>query len=224
MSKPIYLQIKEIIKSEIDDKQSNEVIESERALSNRLKASRMTVRKALDELVEEGYLYRERNRGTFVSNKTFRKINTADPTIDVDNIDHRLINFDVKYSVSEEILDRLELSLNNDHSMIRAVRIAYKNKRPEKIEEFFIIRSFISEKTINKFDKLLDLNYYLEEGSMNQSLIPMIVPPQYAAILQLAIDTPIIKIEGIVRTKSGEPFIYYCAYNNPKVKKITMTL
>lgn len=224
MSKPIYLQIKEIIKSEIDDKQSNEVIESERALSNRLKASRMTVRKALDELVEEGYLYRERNRGTFVSNKTFRKINTADPTIDVDNIDHRLINFDVKYSVSEEILDRLELSLNNDHSMIRAVRIAYKNKRPEKIEEFFIIRSFISEKIINKFDKLLDLNYYLEEGSMNQSLIPMIVPPQYAAILQLAIDTPIIKIEGIVRTKSGEPFIYYCAYNNPKVKKITMTL
>lgn len=224
MSKPIYLQIKEIIKSEIDDKQSNEVIESERALSNRLKASRMTVRKALDELVEEGYLYRERNRGTFVSNKTFRKINTADPTIDVDNIDHRLINFDVKYSVSEEILDRLELSLNDDHSMIRAVRIAYKNKRPEKIEEFFIIRSFISEKIINKFDKLLDLNYYLEEGSMNQSLIPMIVPPQYAAILQLAIDTPIIKIEGIVRTKSGEPFIYYCAYNNPKVKKITMTL
>ncbi len=224
MRKPIYLQIKDIIKDEIEDKESNEAIESERALSHRLKASRMTVRKALDELVEEGYLYREKNRGTFVSNKTFIKKNTIDPTIEVNDIEYRLINFDVKYSVQEEVLNKLNLELKEDHSMIRAVRIAYKNKKPEKIEEYYMIRSHINEKYINRFDKLLDLNSYLVDGSINQSFIPMIVPVQYAAILQLPIDAPIIKIEGIVRNKSGVPFIYYCAYNNPKVKKIEITL
>lgn len=223
MSTPIYLQIKNIIKEEILNKQSNEVIESERALANRLSASRMTVRRAIDELVEEGYLYRKKNKGTFVADKTLWKKSTIEQHTYRDNIEYHLINFDVKFTVKKEVSEKLELPQSNLPSIIRAVRVVYKNKKPQKIEEFFILRSHIKEKNINKFDKLLDLNSYLSESVMSQKFIPMIVPIKYAQTLKLAIDQPIIMTEGIVRDTSGMAYIYYKAYSHPKYDTIETT-
>lgn len=48
---------------------AGQVIESESKLCEILNVSRMTVRKALDELVSEGIVYKEKGRGTFVSKK-----------------------------------------------------------------------------------------------------------------------------------------------------------
>ena len=223
MNTPIYLQIKAQIHAEIQHKNSNEAIESERTLSKRLSASRMTVRKALDELVEEGYLYREKNKGTFVSDKSLWKKNNL-VSNEEDKLEYRLINFDVKYTIKDDILKKLELSLREPFSIIRAIRVAYKNKKPEKIEEFYILRNYIDERNLNKFEKLLDLNKYLEDSTMTQKFIPTLVPVKYASTLKLPIGQPIIKIEGIVRNKSGTPYIYYKAYNHPEEKVIEITL
>lgn len=46
-----------------------QLIDSETTLCERLNVSRMTVRKALDELVSEGIIYKEKGRGTFVARK-----------------------------------------------------------------------------------------------------------------------------------------------------------
>ncbi len=223
MEKPKYLQIKTQIHEEIQHMYSNEVIESERVLTKRLNASRMTVRRALDELVEEGFLYREKNKGTFVSDKSLLKKNTVVSNIDNNDLEYRIINFDVKYSVRDEILKNLEMNPDKTSSIIRAIRVAYRNKKPEKVEEFFIVRSFIDEKNLNKFDKLLDLNMYLQNSSMTQKFIPTLVPAKYASTLKIAIDEPIITIEGIVRNNSGTPYIYYKAYNHPREKIIEIT-
>lgn len=46
-----------------------QLIESETELCNKLNISRMTVRKALDILVNDGVIYKEKGRGTFVSKR-----------------------------------------------------------------------------------------------------------------------------------------------------------
>lgn len=224
MKTPIYIQIKEKIQEEIQSKNSNESIESERDLSKRLNASRMTVRKALDELVEEGFLYREKNKGTFVSDKSLWKKNTTVANSEGDELEYRVINFDVKYAIKDDVLNHLNLNDADSFSIIRAIRVVLKDKRPQNVEEFYIIRSFIDEKDINKFDKLLDLNSYLKESTMTQKFIPTIVPIKYASTLNLNLDIPIIMIEGVVRTKSSIPYIYYRSYNNPKEKVIEITI
>ncbi len=224
MGRPIYLKIKDQIFEEIKLKSSNQAIESERDLAKRLNASRMTVRKSLDELVEEGYLYREKNKGTFVADKSLWKTNTVvfDQVDDV--IDYQLINFDVKYTVKDNILINLNLSENEPASVIRAIRLVLKNKKPQKIEEFYLLRNHIDESIINKFDKLLDLNKYLEDSTMKQKFHAMIVPPKYASILRLKLDQPIIMIEGNIINKNGIPFIHYRSYNHPKEQKIEITI
>nr|WP_300002018.1 GntR family transcriptional regulator [Tissierella sp.] len=224
MKKPIYIQIKDKIREEIQEKNSNESIESERDLAARLNASRMTVRKAIDELVEEGFLYREQNKGTFVSDKSLWKKNTTLSDEEEEELEYRLINFDVKHSVKDDVLERLKLNEYDSFNIIRAVRVVLKDKRPQSVEEFYIIRSFIEEKNINRFDKLLDLGSYLKENIMTQRFNAIIVPVKYASTLNLELDQPIIEIEGVIRTKDGRPFIYYKSFNNPKEKIIEITI
>lgn len=66
---PIYQQIKAAIKKSIDDGtyKPKEKIPSEPELSQEYGASRITVRRAVEELCNEGYLIKMQGRGTFVS-------------------------------------------------------------------------------------------------------------------------------------------------------------
>ncbi len=72
-----YLQVKEDIEKRISDGEyrSGQRIPSERTLCTQFNMSRMTVRQAINELVKEGKLYREKGRGTFVSSPHFLQRN-----------------------------------------------------------------------------------------------------------------------------------------------------
>lgn len=67
---PIYSSIKEDLKEKIisGEYAVAQMLPSERALCEKYRASRMTVRRAIDELQYEGLLYKIQGKGTFVSN------------------------------------------------------------------------------------------------------------------------------------------------------------
>lgn len=66
---PLYYQLKEIIQEMIENEElkPNDPIPAERELCEYHGISRMTVREAITALVQEGVLYREQGRGTFVA-------------------------------------------------------------------------------------------------------------------------------------------------------------
>ncbi|MQR95162.1 GntR family transcriptional regulator [Fictibacillus phosphorivorans] len=68
---PLYFQIEEAIKQKIDkgEWESETMIPSEREFAENYEVSRMTVRQAINNLVNEGYLTRRKGKGTFVSAK-----------------------------------------------------------------------------------------------------------------------------------------------------------
>ncbi|MDO4478613.1 MAG: GntR family transcriptional regulator [Lachnospiraceae bacterium] len=68
---PLYYTIIEYLMREIEDGLigPDESIKSERELMEQFGMSRTTVRKALDVMVNEGYLYRIQGKGTFVAKK-----------------------------------------------------------------------------------------------------------------------------------------------------------
>lgn len=74
---PIYQQIKEDIKKSIKDGtyKTKDQIPSEQELIKEFNASRITVRRAIEELCTEGYLVKIQGKGTFVSSpRIHRKI------------------------------------------------------------------------------------------------------------------------------------------------------
>ncbi|BCL81712.1 GntR family transcriptional regulator [Ktedonobacteria bacterium brp13] len=69
---PRYYQLKEIMSEKIStgEWKPGGLIPSERELGEQYGISRMTARQAITELVNEGLLFREQGKGTFVSRIT----------------------------------------------------------------------------------------------------------------------------------------------------------
>ncbi len=72
---PKYYIVKKKILEMIDQEEigPDGTVPSERELMNMFEVSRITAKKAIDDLVKEGYLYRIQGKGTFVKNDTLNQ-------------------------------------------------------------------------------------------------------------------------------------------------------
>lgn len=223
MGSPKYQKIKQELMKEIKNAYVNTPIASERELAIRYKSSRMTVRNALNELVEEGVLYRDKNKGTFVADERLMKKNTSAEALNKppdDACNFRVIYFSSCFS-DEEVASRLEIG--SDERMIRIVRLNQKNGNPLSIEEIYLIQSLINDNDHNNLNKLLDLKGYISEGSVTQKFLPVTVPVKYINLLHVNLNTPIIMVESTIVSKSGSPVVYIREFNNPFEKVIEIT-
>ena len=68
---PLYHQLKNILKSRIlsNELKGNQRLPTEAELCVEYNVSRITVRQALSELMKDGLIYRDRGRGTFVTER-----------------------------------------------------------------------------------------------------------------------------------------------------------
>ncbi len=78
-AQPLYQQLQRALRGAIENRDigPDDALPPERDLAEMLNVSRITVRKAIDELVEDGLLIRKQGSGTFVSNrveKNFAKL------------------------------------------------------------------------------------------------------------------------------------------------------
>ncbi|NBK96673.1 MAG: GntR family transcriptional regulator [Erysipelotrichia bacterium] len=226
MEKPKYLQIKDQIKVSIEDQKPNSPIPSEREIALLYDASRMTVRRAIEELVEDGYLYRDKNKGTFVADEKMRK--KIQPVIleeeQEENTTYKILYFDMYYDVKSEkdVFDNLEIEPGE--LFLRVVRLVMKKEAPICIEEIYIARKNLSDDDIGNLKEFLNFDKYISEGSMSQVFVPMMIPTKYAALLKIKLNTPIIRVDNLISRKNGQPFIFIKSYYNPEKKKIEITL
>ena len=196
MSKPKYLQIKDNILELIKDKEPNTPIPSEREIATTTDASRMTVRRAVEELVQEGYLYRDKNVGTFVADKKIRVNNS--PIISSSNtpVEYKILYFNMYYEIKDNNVDVIEnLDIEPGDLFLRVIRLAMRKKDAICIEEIYVPRNNIDDEEFKNLNEFLDIEKYTREGRTTQVFIPVNVPEKYANLLQVKLDTPIIQVE-----------------------------
>ncbi|MDO4322540.1 MAG: GntR family transcriptional regulator [Lachnospiraceae bacterium] len=72
---PLYFQLKELIVEEIKSGkyEVDSLIPTEKEMSERFDISRTTVRQAITELVQEGWLYRVKSKGTFIARQKIKQ-------------------------------------------------------------------------------------------------------------------------------------------------------
>lgn len=220
MKLPLYLQIKEQIQELILPMDPHSVIMSERDLATSFHASRMTVRKAVDALVEEGYLYRDKNRGTFVAEQ---EVIQKDTLNEISNETHySMIYFDVKASSSEEVWRALQISKHD--SIVRMIRVKMEGKSPIAVEEVYIKRHNLTDKQVNDMAKWQVFNEFIAaQGTIHHAFHPEMVPVKYANLLELKLGTPLIVVDTIIRSKKGEPLVFKKSYTNSDTKMIEIS-
>lgn len=222
MGMPLYKKIKNKMFGEINELSVNDPIPSERVLAEMYKASRMTVRKALDELVEEGYLYRDTTRGTFVADFQGLRKNTLLETMARPDLGYKVIYFDVKASSSYQV--QSALNIRPSDQVVRMVRLVLDKDDPIAIEEIYVERRLMSDEEVNSMTKWKSFNAFLMEGNvLTQRFTPSVVPVQYAKMLGMNINSPILVVDNFISTKMGNKVAYSKIFHNPEKGHIEIT-
>jgi GntR family transcriptional regulator len=131
---PKYYQLRETLREQIELLQSGQPIPSENELCLAHDVSRITVRKALNDLVHQGLLYTVQGKGTFVAPHKFR-VQWAQETAGF-HADMARRGLSVRVRVLEQTLvpadERVatELSLNLGAPVVKLVRLRYVDDKP----------------------------------------------------------------------------------------------
>ncbi|PRX27204.1 GntR family transcriptional regulator [Orenia metallireducens] len=139
---PLYYQIENLIRGKIEKKEYSigERIPSERELGELFKVSRMTVRKALENLVSEGILERKERKGTFVSRnnlKEFPSLIGVNEYIKAEGMtpNNKIINKEL-IKPNKRIIKNL--NLNSDEKVILIERLILADDKPVGFEQSYI--------------------------------------------------------------------------------------
>lgn len=217
---PRYLEIKQQLYDEIQTKPENSPIASERDLAITYDASRMTVRNAINELVEEGKLYRDKNKGTFVAAHALMKKNTAADILQKGQDQDFTI---IYYSIKDAESFAKYLNIHAEDKILRIVRVNTCEGRPQSIEEMYFRKDMIDHKDVNNLRSLLNFDALIHQGSVTQRFHAVIVPTKYANLLHLKMNVPLLMIESTIYHKSGNPMLFIRSYYNPNEKTIEIT-
>lgn len=215
---PLYYQLKQWIIEQIErgDLKSGDVIPSERELSEEFEISRMTVRQALTELVNEGKLIRERGKGTFV----------AEPKISQDLF--RLTSFsedmvsrgmtpgasvvDVTVSNATPVLQKhFNIEAADKVFIIKRLRIA--DDKPMALETaHFPLSKFpgLDEQDLNNMSiyRLIETHYKVVISNAHQSIEVGMANDHEAKLLDIRPNSPILRIERVTYDTHRQPIEY----------------
>lgn len=141
---PLYYQIKQILLETIENGElkPGELVPTEKALCELHGVSKITVNKAIMELVNEGVLYREKGKGTFVSKpKEKHQLNQLKGF--TEEMKEKGLNTDVKILSfhTREATKQIKLALNmkdTDNKIIEITRLRISDNSPVAIETAWI--------------------------------------------------------------------------------------
>lgn len=225
-------QIKEYIINQIKSQKltANEPIESENQLAARFEVSRMTARKAIDELVLTGYLYREQGRGTFVAEqdihrnvRSFLSLSEEAALRGLD-ITNEVVDFYLDIP-SLDVMQRLGIKRNRLVWYIKRLRLS--NNKPYAYEDSKYCSSVLKECNEdilkNSIYKHLEHDLGIVILLSRQEIESVLADEFLAEMLDVQVGMPLIKITIVSQMKNGSAFEYTQTYYPANQFKITQT-
>jgi DNA-binding GntR family transcriptional regulator len=225
-----YLRIKDKLRLLIKDLPEDARIPSERDLVARFDGSRMTIRKAIDELVKERALYRINGSGTYVAKDGHRKylnnlVGFSKEVLEQGGVPtHKVIKLKT-VKASADLAAKMELKPGEELNY--TVRVHERNGEPVLLDYAYFNKRITGQITKKLCEGSL-YKYFEEKLGLKittsvQEFIAEIVNDEVRTLLNIEPGTPIIKIEHITFLDDGSVLEYTIGYRNPhKYRQITI--
>jgi GntR family transcriptional regulator len=215
---PVYYQIKQAVKTWIINREfaPGEKIPSENQLAKKFSVNRLTVRQAITQLVQEGFLRAKRGEGTFVTNDQ-NLINDF-------NLEFTGFMDDLFYQVSKSktksvkmirlepprlIKDKLELG-NEEREVIQIKRVRFLENKSFAFTVNYLplaIGRGISERDLYKKPllQILEQDFGIHFTEAFQTIQASFADQEAAQMLGIASGSPILFVERIMYTQRRKP-------------------
>lgn len=217
MASPVYIQIHNQIKQDVENGkwQVGQRIPAERELAELFKVSRMTLRQAIQTLVDDGILERHVGSGTFVANRKVQEkmsgvtsftelMMAAGKTPSSKTISYHIT------TPSQSEIERLQLS--KDTKVLRMERVRYGSGIPICFEVTAVpadlIADFSKEEVTSSFYKTLEEKAGLNPGRAIQTVSAMSASEKIAEYLNVRRGEALLRLRQISYLQNGRPFEY----------------
>lgn len=197
---PAYLRLRRVLRESVEKGNlgPGQALPSERELAEQLELSRVTVRKALAGLVEDGVLIQRRGAGTFVAERIVKPLSKM--TSFTEDLRARGLNprsVFLERAVGEVTPDEaMALSLSPGSLVVRLHRLRYAGEEPLAVE-----RSAIPHAILRDPDRVVD-SLYNALGTLGcrpvralQRLRAVNLSAAQAKLLQLATGSAALAVE-----------------------------
>ncbi len=180
---------------------------SERELAQQLGVSRPTVRAALDDLTRDGFLVRQRGRGTFTSPHKVTQELAAGMTAPPAEGDWT--SWVVTFSVDPALPPTAaRLELDPGDPVLRVTRVRLVDDEPIAIERLELPASIVpglqpSDMESGNFYQLLRSRFDVRVAEAVQSIEPSFTNPEQAELLDVPVYSPLLQIERTTRDTAG---------------------
>ncbi|QQZ09987.1 GntR family transcriptional regulator [Heyndrickxia vini] len=214
---PIYYQIQEHIRENINQQKwvKGEAIPSERILTEQFGVSRMTIRQAVQGLVDEGILMRKRGSGTFVSNEKveqpLKEITSFTKLMEQRGMkaSSKITVFSIRKPNDGEA-EKLQINLDADVYHIERIRLG--DDIPIAIETSIVpcsIAEGLKEEDIqHSLYEFIEVKKGYQLGDAKQSIEAIGATERISKLLDIPVDSPILQIERVANLRSGTPLEY----------------
>lgn len=224
-SKPLYEQIKEYILRQIQSGvyTQGQRIPSERSLSETLQVNRLTVKKAIDDLVLAGHLSVQIGKGTYVNQRKFDlqletlTSFTEEMTRRGQRASSRVISAGVQ---PVSMLDARVLCIAPGEPVVSLVRLRLADDIPMAIERSQLVAAYcpgILDHHDFSHDSLYDAlmgDYGIQLTHAEQSIEARRATSEEARLLDIAQDDPILEMTRVTYSTNGQRIEYvksaYC--------------
>ena len=220
---PKYFIVKKAIVENIDNElyRSNEAIPSEKRLMELYNVSRITIRKAIDELVTEGYLYKIQGKGTYVKADEGSN-NLFSITSSTEDVQRMGMTPSKKTKIS-----KVEMFYVRANKRYKIGRISYADNEPLNYTIAFLPEKIfpgLIEHDLEKESlyKLINDKYGIRITKARRTIEAVLAKDEIAKYLELEEGMPVILFRcityGIVNGKETPIEYFKCYYRTDKYK------
>ncbi len=201
---------------------SGEKIDSENDLVKKFNVSRMTVRRAIENLIQSNYLYREHGKGTFVSNHEDKLPIFLNEIV---GFNERAKRYNLKAN-TKIITYRLEIPYDKIQKILKlkkSDKVYYVERLRYINDEIAVLEiTYIPEKYVDKNNLELFFNSKYEYASkknlnivkLEKEFMGILPSKEIKELMQIRDLTPVFKQQIISYLENDAPFEFTETYYN----------
>ncbi|GAC1388398.1 MAG: phosphonate metabolism transcriptional regulator PhnF [Ktedonobacteraceae bacterium] len=229
---PVYYQIMNHLRSRIAEGQYpvNSTFPPERELVETYQVSRMTVRQAISELVNEGILVRRKGVGTFIAPPKLEQALNSLTSFTEDMAQRgmkagaHILSFK---EMRPDAMTRKLLGLEVEETVYESVRIRLADEEPMALETTTLVASLCpglrrEDLENQSLYKVLTERYGIQLEYATQSLEPVLAPPHEATLLHVDPGVPLLLMYRVTHDLNGKAFeLAKSLYRGDRYKFVT---
>src|SRR5512141_1935226 len=230
---PVYVQIRESLRSEITRGalKRGEQLPSENDLAARYNVSRMTIRESIEDLVDEGLLYRRHGVGTFVAYPHLQRDHTR-LTNFFDKAENEGLEVQAKLLKLEVIPAKPRvaeaLDIPTGSHVIRVKTLRYANNVPITVHDAYMPHKLFPN-LVNENLEVQHLWILFEKAGFRvkravQRLEAREASKEVANLMKIKEGAPVLFKERTVYADDGTPVEFTYCYNRGDIYSLTVAL